>query len=120
MVPITTMVLLKCSKAHNNIIKMDNKKIYSNSNQNLTTISSPCLRTSNCSSKSSSSGRERPVGVRDKLSVAKYNKMPYSTLYKHYTAAHHYSPSHNMARLSYKSKCNYTQMVGNANQSNYI
>jgi len=122
MVPITTTAWLKCSKAHNNIIyKIYNRTIYSSSsNQNSTTISSPCLRISNYSNRNSSTGRERPVGVRGKLSVAKYNKMPYSILYKHYIVAHHYYRSHNMARHSYKLKCSYTQMVGNANQNGII
>lgn len=118
MVITTTMAWLKCSKAHNNIYKIYNRTIYSSSsNQNSTTISSPCLRISNYSNRNSSTGRERPVGVRGKLSVAKYNRMPYSILYKHYIVAHHYYRSHNMARHSYKLKCSYTQMVGNANQS---
>lgn len=96
------------------------KTIYINSSQNWMTLYSPYPRISNCSSKSYSTGREKRVGVRDRSNVAKYNKMPYSIHSKHYTVAIRYYPSPNMARHSYKSKCNCIQTVGNENQSNYI
>lgn len=102
----TTMVCLKCSKVPNTMWWMDNKIISIinkyRSNQNWTTPFSPYPKISNCSNKNYSTGREKRVGVRDRSSVAKYSKMPYSIHSKHYTVAHHYFPSPNMARHSYK------------------